>query len=141
MDEYFAFFEWLLRFESFVKQTPGRKVLWLLDNFSGHGSGQCLPHLSAVDVRFLPPNTTSKLQPMDAGIIASLKRRYRTVQYNQALDFLEEGNANIYHIDQLTAVKCLKAVWEEIPGTVIAHCWDSTGLLEKQWSHCRKRRM
>ena len=31
-------------------------------------------------------------------------------------------------------MECLKAVWEEIPGTVIAHCLDSTELLHTDTS-------
>jgi hypothetical protein len=54
-----------------------QKVLLLLDNFSGHKlvvqlvGG--LEGLSNVRIVFLPPNTTSKWQPMDQGIIISFK--------------------------------------------------------------------
>lgn len=124
------FFEWLGRFDCFIRQTPGRKVLLLLDNFSGHGKDGFLPELYSVVVKFLPANTTSRLQPMDAGIICSLKRRYRSVQYNRALDALENDEENIYRIDQLTAMKCLQAVWQEVPASIIANCWRSTGILQ-----------
>ncbi len=36
--------------------------------------------LQNVDVHFLPPNTTSKIQPMDAGIIMTFKKNYRRHQ-------------------------------------------------------------
>lgn len=123
------FFEWLQRFDTYIRRTPNRRVLLLVDNFSGHGSPECLPLLAAVKVAFLPPNTTARLQPMDAGIIACLKRRYRTVQYNRALDALDDNPENIYKIDQLTAMKYIKSVWNGIPGTVIRNCWKSCGLL------------
>ncbi|KAG3080163.1 hypothetical protein PI124_g18968 [Phytophthora idaei] len=42
--------------------------------------------LSNAKVVLLPPSTTSKIQPLDAGIIASLKRRYRQRQLQQAHD-------------------------------------------------------
>ncbi|RHY24803.1 hypothetical protein DYB32_008682, partial [Aphanomyces invadans] len=49
-----------------------RKVLLLVDNASSHK----LPEtLSNVNVRFLPPNTTAYLQPLDAGAIAALKKK------------------------------------------------------------------
>ncbi|PXF48371.1 Tigger transposable element-derived protein 6 [Gracilariopsis chorda] len=124
------FFDWLLRFDAYVRQTPGRKFLLLLDNFSGHGTAGCLPPFSAVQVKYLPPNTTSKLQPMDAGIIACLKPRYRSVQYNRALGCLEDGAENICKIDQLTAMKYLCSVWDNLPVSIIENCFVASGLIE-----------
>lgn len=43
----------------------GRKILILVDNFRGH---KLTIKLSHVRVEFLPPNLTSHLQPLDAGI-------------------------------------------------------------------------
>ena len=125
-------FKWLLRLDSYINGTARRKVLLLLDNFSGHGRPERLPDLCFVHVEFLPPNTTSKLQPMDAGIINCLKRRYRTAQYNRALDVLEDGGENIYNIDQLTAMKYPQKLWSEIPADVIEHCWFSTKLTARK---------
>lgn len=51
-----------------------RKVQLLLDNCSAHHIN---PLLNAVEVLFLPPNTTAMLQPMDQGVIANLKVHYR----------------------------------------------------------------
>ncbi len=50
-----------------------RKILLLMDNCSSHSA----PKLSNVKIVFFPPNTTSKLQPMDAGIIQTVKLLYR----------------------------------------------------------------
>lgn len=123
------FFEWLERFAAFIRQTPGRKVLLLLDNFSGHGTCSCLPKLDCVEVVFLPANTTSKLQPMDAGIIACLKRRYRSLQYSRALDLLDNEASNIYKIDQLTAMKYVSSVWNTVPQDAIVNCWLAAGII------------
>ena len=48
------------------------KILLFIDNCSAH------PHLdfSNIKLAFFPPNTTSKLQPMDAGIIQNFKLIY-----------------------------------------------------------------
>ena len=35
--------------------------------------------LGSVELIYLPPNTTSKLQAIDQGVIRSLKERYRTL--------------------------------------------------------------
>lgn len=55
-------------------QKKGKKIVLLLDNCTAH------PHiqgLKAIRLVFLPANTTSVLQPMDQGVIRSLKCSYR----------------------------------------------------------------
>jgi hypothetical protein len=51
------------------------KFLLLVDNAPGHHL-----HISDIDdsinVMFLPPNTTSLIQPMDEGVIATFKSYY-----------------------------------------------------------------
>ena len=123
------FFEWLKRFEAYISKTADRTVFLLLDNFSGHGTKDNLPALASVRVEFLPPNTTSKLQPLDAKIMCSLKRRCRSAQYNRAINTLEEGTRDIYNISQLTAMRYLNRIWKELPCSIIANYWRSTGIM------------
>jgi DDE superfamily endonuclease/Tc5 transposase DNA-binding domain len=72
-----TFQEWLHEFDRQVTQKHGnQRVLLLLDNCPSHKmAGLNLQH---VDVHFFPPNTTSKIQPMDAGIIMTFKKHYRS---------------------------------------------------------------
>lgn len=70
------FQDWLCEFDHQIGQKyGGQHVLLLLDNCTSHKLGGL--ELSHVDVHFLPPNTTLKLQPMDAGIIMAFKKHYR----------------------------------------------------------------
>ena len=70
------FQDWLHDFDRQVGQKHrGQRVLLLLDNCTNHKIEGL--DLLNVDVHFLPPNTTSKIQPMDAGIIMSFKKHYR----------------------------------------------------------------
>jgi hypothetical protein len=57
-----------------VRRKTGRPVLLLMDNAPGHDEEFVRNN---VTVKFLPPNVTSWKQPMDMGIIAALKKRYR----------------------------------------------------------------
>lgn len=62
------------RLDTSIRRTPDREVLRLRDMFSGHASDQCIPLLTYLKVVFLPPNSTSKLQPIDAGMISCMKK-------------------------------------------------------------------
>lgn len=53
-----------------------RHVLLMLDNAASHGKEKDY-QLSNVQVKFLPANTTSHLQPLDQGIIRTFKAHYR----------------------------------------------------------------
>ena len=65
------------------------KVLLVLDNASGHP-----PYLDDfhpnVKVVYLPPNTTSIIQPMDQGVIATFKKYYLRRTFRQALKATDE---------------------------------------------------
>ena len=55
-----------------ARNNLNNKALLILDNFPGHPTSICNMH-PHIKVIFLPPNTTSLIQPMDQGIIAALK--------------------------------------------------------------------
>lgn len=63
-------YAWLARFEAFIWRTSERQVLVIIDNCSAHGKKEIIPELNDIRVQYLPPKTTSKIQPLDAGIIA-----------------------------------------------------------------------
>ena len=51
----------------------GRKVALVIDNCTTHPN---IENIKLIKLYFLPPNTTSCLQPMDQGVIRSLKCKY-----------------------------------------------------------------
>ena len=62
-----------------------RKITLLVDNAPGHIADD----YDNIELVFLLPNTTSKLQPLDQGIISWVKREYRrliTVEYMAGCD-------------------------------------------------------
>ncbi|OAD76749.1 hypothetical protein PHYBLDRAFT_109106, partial [Phycomyces blakesleeanus NRRL 1555(-)] len=62
-------------------KAQNRKVLLILDNFSGHIVDYAPTN---VELLFLPPNTTSHLQPLDGGIIQAFKTYFKCKQYGKA---------------------------------------------------------
>ncbi|SJX66502.1 related to transposase [Sporisorium reilianum f. sp. reilianum] len=125
------FHAWLSSLDTYIGQTPGRHILLLLDNFSGHGMLQKpLAKLQNITIQFLPPNTTSRIQPLDAGIIASFKKHYRARQYGMALLEAELGSKDIYKLDILTAIKLSQEIWQELGANIIKNCWRHTGLVD-----------
>ena len=75
-------------------------MLLLADNASYHGMRDTLPNLLNVQVQFLPPNMTSLAQPLDAGIIARMKKRFKKRQIHQVLQAnIDDEHKGIYQID------------------------------------------
>ena len=68
------FIEYLMNFNNQMK-SENRKIALIIDNCPSHP----FIELSNIKLIFLPPNTTSVLQPMDAGVIHSLKSKYRVM--------------------------------------------------------------
>jgi hypothetical protein len=74
------FCSWLRNInEKFKKES--RKIILLLDNCGSHFNLS----LSNVKLIFIPPTTSSPIQPLDAGIIKNFKDNYRRILMNQFL--------------------------------------------------------
>uniref|UniRef100_A0AAV1UP45 HTH CENPB-type domain-containing protein n=1 Tax=Peronospora matthiolae TaxID=2874970 RepID=A0AAV1UP45_9STRA len=121
------FQEWLGDVDKSMKQKD-RKILLLMDNAPSHIVADL--ELTNITVQVLPPNTTSKVQPMDAGIIAAFKRHYGRLHLQNAFDRDERGETNLYKVDQLTAMRWSLAAWSEISSATIANCFRHTGLMD-----------
>ncbi|POW06416.1 hypothetical protein PSHT_10385 [Puccinia striiformis] len=103
-------------------------VLGEIDNFAGHiAPPEGLKH---IELQFLSPNLTSHVQPLDAGIINTFKSHYRRRFMSNAIrNFnLDVTIANIYTIDQLSAMRLSRLSWNSVTRATIKHCWDHTGI-------------
>ncbi|CAG8711129.1 20757_t:CDS:2, partial [Cetraspora pellucida] len=89
-----------------------RHILLILDNATSHAIGTL--SLTNVEILFLPKNTTSKIQPMDARIITFFKLHYHHLQLQHAIDRDEAGENDIYKVDQLQGMRWAKIAWNEI---------------------------
>ncbi|KAE9276749.1 hypothetical protein PF008_g29019 [Phytophthora fragariae] len=106
-------------------------ILLLVDNASSHSTGDLA--LTNVRVRKLPPNTTTYLQPMDAGIIAAFKQRYRCKQLEWVygkMQRYEDVDKKAYTADQRRAMEWINEIWQDIQKTrTTSNCFRHTGVV------------
>lgn len=143
------FKEWF--FQQFVPQVERfletkhlpRKAVLLLDNATTHPDTQ---YLQDKDIKaiFLPPNVTSLVQPMDQGVLAALKKRYRRKLLSSLILGMEEGYdllSKLKKIDLLDVIGWLNQCWDELEPITLVRSWrkllDHSGneFLEKREDH------
>ena len=83
-----------------------KRIRLLIDNCTPH---KVSPKLSNVKIVFFPPNLTSKLQPMDQGIINELKKRYRSSLVKKLTDQLDSNRSTA--VDVLQAIFGISSAW------------------------------
>jgi hypothetical protein len=101
------------------------KVLFFVDNCSAHPK-TLLHELKAIQVVFLPPNMTSKLQPMDQGIIKNIKHHYRRSKMQRNLRRIDSG-LEIDNINLLESIELLHKSWGAVTQFTIANCFHRAG--------------
>ena len=121
-------------FVSAVRARTRHQVYLIMDNLSCHGS-IANPQVTIIE---LPPNTTAVFRPLNAGIIATLKIRYKKRLLHQVVSnldvllsskardpreprggVLEDGG----HAHLLDAAKFILEEWNEMPREQIVCCW------------------
>lgn len=115
-------------------------MLLLMDNHSSHGD--LVDPRGQVRIEGLPPNVTSRVQPMDAGIIKTFKTgyRYQLLQSTVAValgkplpdDFLKSSLAAGKQADVRDAMHLAQHSWDRVDANTIVRCWLKTGLLPEQ---------
>ncbi|XP_037803619.1 tigger transposable element-derived protein 6-like [Penaeus monodon] len=117
-------------FEEWVRKVDrkfwvdGRKIALIIDNCPTHPT---LSNLTNVQLVFLPPNTTSILQPMDQGVIRSLRAYYRGKAVRLISRALEEKKP-CPKISILQGMKLLADSWELVAKETIINCFRKAGI-------------
>lgn len=148
------FAEWLKSFDFRMRLLGKREVVLILDNFSGHTSSKLvqLPQLQRTRLLYLPANTTSKLQPLDAGIIRNFKLYYRRRFNRFILDRLEdldgarvrsamdratginrttplvEDPKKVANINVLEAMEMTIDAWKDVKQQTLHNCFRHCGI-------------
>ncbi len=120
---------WLFKWDERLTQKR-RRILLLVDNCSAHPSGL---QLQNIQLEYLPPNTTSILQPCDQGPIQMLKSKFRHKMCVSILAKMDEDEdasavALAQKISLLDAVNMLACAWAEADELGIRNCWCKSGL-------------
>ena len=126
----FLYTEWLHWFD---RKMNGRKVLLFVDNAPTHGKIQ----LKNVTVKYFPANTTSVCQPMDQGIIQTLKLKYRKRQLQYVVDQIEtqpgkSGNEILKDISILDAAYWISTGWDNVDENTINKCYAKCGFISSK---------
>jgi len=105
---------WLTAFDWLM---DGRKVILLLNNCSAHIKDADLEkfniQLRNTTLLYLPPNTTSKIQPCDVGFIRTFKAYYRRRFNNQLLSRIESNVTDPEKINLLDGIQNAIATWKQ----------------------------
>ena len=118
-------------FVSLKLQNMGsdKKALLLVDNCSAHPNPDEIS-TSKFLVTFLPPKVTSLIQPMDQGVIETLKRLYKKVLLRDFLLALETPEITSYE-DFMKTVNLFKVC------NLISNCWEEVSIvpLQSSWQN------
>ncbi|XP_015787922.1 tigger transposable element-derived protein 1-like [Tetranychus urticae] len=105
-------------------QKNNLKVALIVDNFAGHKIDEDLfPNIEFI---WLPPGTTSYLQPLDCGIIKSFKDKYLKALFNRIFIKFEQNANPLSIVKEITifdAVCWIAEAWSEVSIETIKNCW------------------
>ena len=124
--------EWLHNWDTEMRQK-GRKILLFVDNCTAHPEVE----LTNIRVFFLPPNTTSLIQPMDQGIIKNLKGHYRSKLATRLISELDSDRTKqmkdlFKNINLLDAIHLMSESWSDVKQVTIANCFRHGGFKKRQ---------
>ncbi|GBO42423.1 hypothetical protein AVEN_31559-1 [Araneus ventricosus] len=105
-----------------------RKIALVFDNCPAHPK-EINQKLKNVTVLFLPPNTTSELQPMDQGVIKNFKIHYRKRIVRKVITALE-NNQSIPKINLRESISEISKAWNyDVTDRTIRNSFVKAGFL------------
>ena len=117
------FQEWVRRLDQKFR-ADDRKIALIIDNCPTYPT---ISNLINVQIVILPPNATSILQPMDQGVISSLKAHYRGRVVRLLCRALEKKES-CPKISILQSMKILADSWEVVTKETIINYFRKAGI-------------
>lgn len=91
------------------------KAVLVLDNCSAHYSAEELKTSDgSIYCKFLPPNTTAVIQPMDQHVIQMVKTRYRKILTNEILGRGEDFHDSVKSVNIKDAMFWIAQAWDAV---------------------------
>ncbi|KFD66983.1 hypothetical protein M514_20849 [Trichuris suis] len=103
------------------------KILLVIDNAPGHPQSVCFANAN-VEVKFLPANSTSLLQPLDQGAIKCIKATYTRLLFGKLRDTLHANpDCNLTglwkHFSIADAIALIAEAVHEVKPRTVSGCW------------------
>lgn len=118
------FSSWLKKFNEKMRRQD-RQVILFMDNATCHTR----VNLSNVVLSFFPPNTTSKLQPLDQGIIRCVKSHYRRFLLQSVLTKIDQLDVDSVgkSVNVLDCVYWIAKATKQVTGRTVLSCFGKCG--------------
>ena len=119
-------------FEKWVRKQDRKfvleecKIALVIGNCTAHPN---IENLKLIILYFLPPNTTSCLQPMDQGVIRSLNASTAVGIIRKIIRVID-NRKQIPSMSVLEAMKILALSWSGVSETIIINCFRKVGFTE-----------
>ena len=99
-------------------QRQKHNILMIVFNCPAHPN---VSGLKNIKVAFLLPNTTSQLQPMDQGVIRSLKAHYRSKLLNKMIAAIDSNQS--FSVTLLDSLYYIQAAWGAVNQSTLVNCF------------------
>ena len=103
------------------------KAILILDNCAAHpNENELVSDDGKIVAKYLPPNVTPLIQPMDQGVLVCIKRLYRK---SILRDLVSQSALSIVDflksIDLLNVVKTVSFAWDNVSCTTLRNSWKN----------------
>ena len=108
-----------------------RNVILFLDNAPCHPPDMKGKY-DHIKIVFFPPNCTSRLQPLDLGIIQTIKHKYMKLMLTHVvskIDDCDSATEVCKSVDLLQAIRWIGQAWETVSESTIKKCFVKAGFL------------
>ena len=123
-------------FEEWVREVDrrftkeGQKIVLLVDICPAVPS---IDNLVSTELIFLPPDTTSKPQPMDQGVIRSLMAHYKAMSIKKLIEAIEKKKP-LPEFSILDAMQMFEVAWGKVTTKIVVSCFEKARISKEKQS-------